>query len=120
MIRRTPTSTRTDTLCPYTTLFRTTASESAGSRRQPLSRTMMIAAWSGHAQSRHLKWSFARSVSAKVKQFATRLRVYTEILQVMERPDEHTSELQSLMRNSYALSCLKETTKTNTKRKHKT
>src|SRR3546814_8676092 len=95
MIRRPPRSTRTDTLFPYTTLFR--------SRRRALSRFLTgkrryiarashpartIAPPSGH--QRHARsWLIG---GAKVGR---------------ARSEEHTSELQSLMRISYAVFCLK-------------
>src|SRR3546814_7501325 len=78
MIRRPPRSTRTDTLFPYTTLFRSRRGCSAIASAP---RTCMSAArWTS-------AWPSARSRSA--------------------RSEEHTSELQSLMRSSYAVSCLK-------------
>src|SRR3546814_5924508 len=72
MIRRPPRSTRTDTLFPYTTLFRSV--EPPASSAVP-------------------SWSPA----------ATRRGVGSQSL----RSEEHTSELQSLMRISYAVFCLK-------------
>src|SRR3546814_1475520 len=86
MIRRPPRSTRTDTLFPYTTLFR---SSSAGSRRPSCS----------------TRW---RRLAARSCAAATRTP--------RRRSEEHTSELQSLMRISYAVFCLK---KKKTKNKHK-
>src|SRR3546814_2811637 len=68
MIRRPPRSTRTDTLFPYTTLFRS---------------------------HRCFGGRFHRAASNNCKVFAT------------PRSEEHTSELQSLMRISYAVFCLK-------------
>src|SRR3546814_18953808 len=76
MIRRPPRSTRTDTLFPYTTLFR--------------SKMIMI--------------------DPKMLE----LSVYDDIphlLAPVVRSEEHTSELQSLMRISYAVFCLKKKTK---------
>src|SRR3546814_2385834 len=77
MIRRPPRSTRTDTLFPYTTLFR-----SGRARRQRLAQCVER----GQAQVR----SLAQLVVALAR-----------------RSEEHTSELQSLMRISYAVFCLK-------------
>src|SRR3546814_9674852 len=74
MIRRPPRSTRTDTLFPYTTLFR------SGPRR---------AARQGSRMGRNLPASAAGQ----------------------PRSEEHTSELQSLMRISYAVFCLKKKNK---------
>src|SRR3546814_4308895 len=78
MIRRPPRSTRTDTLFPYTTLF-----------RSPIA-------------SRRNDQLFPHQAS---------LQLY----QVHARSEEHTSELQSLMRISYAVFCLKKKTQHNTK-----
>src|SRR3546814_2398977 len=74
MIRRPPRSTRTDTLFPYTTLFRSTA-RGRHARRQP------------HGSEARRQ---GRGVRAE-----------------LPRSEEHTSELQSLMRISYAVFCLK-------------
>src|SRR3546814_3646374 len=78
MIRRPPRSTRTDTLFPYTTLFRS----SAGTGR-------------ARRGDRHRK--------APARAPACRRRD----LRAPGRSEEHTSELQSLMRISYAVFCLK-------------
>src|SRR3546814_2939309 len=80
MIRRPPRSTRTDTLFPYTTLFR---SFGGGGPCE---------AW----------WRGTRGVSCPL--CVTRLRPCPP------RSEEHTSELQSLMRISYAVFCLKKKT----------
>src|SRR3546814_2596590 len=86
MIRRPPRSTRTDTLFPYTTLFRSRSGvvplDSVGVRRySPL----------------------------------TILGCYLPMLggHIKQRSEEHTSELQSLMRISYAVFCLKKKNKLN-------
>src|SRR3546814_8411954 len=71
MIRRPPRSTRTDTLFPYTTLFRSIASAPTA---LPLLESDVLRTFVGIAES---------------------------------RSEEHTSELQSLMRISYAVFCLK-------------
>src|SRR3546814_4787295 len=71
MIRRPPRSTRTDTLFPYTTLFRSVRLVSFQALKEPA----------------HL--------------------ALTPFGQIPTRSEEHTSELQSLMRISYAVFCLK-------------
>src|SRR3546814_2050553 len=78
MIRRPPRSTRTDTLFPYTTLFR-----------------------SARAQA-----NTSASIQSRAALF---LRCCTLLLDqgIELRSEEHTSELQSLMRISYAVFCLK-------------
>src|SRR3546814_14917988 len=78
MIRRPPRSTRTDTLFPYTTLFR--------SDPQDLVDPQV---------------SFERQVLPQVSELSRDTNV---------RSEEHTSELQSLMRTSYAVFCLKKKT----------
>src|SRR3546814_7030828 len=93
MLRRPPRSTRTDTLFPYTTLFR--SRQDAGATRQIV---------------------FERSsatISAPRGSTATptgRPRVFPSSPMkpvTKSRSEEHTSELQSLMRISYAVFCLK-------------
>src|SRR3546814_4860064 len=81
MIRRPPRSTRTDTLFPYTTLFRSIRSASG-------SDPAAIAA-------------SARNSAAAITPRPARRP------QCCRRSEEHTSELQSLMRLSYAVFCLK-------------
>src|SRR3546814_8613008 len=85
MIRRPPRSTRTDTLFPYTTLFRSSCGSSPARHSS-----------SGCAATAHCRPRFRRSPP-----------------QWSARSEEHTSELQSLMRISYAVFCLKKKNKTN-------
>src|SRR3546814_5331610 len=105
MIRRPPRSTRTDTLFPYTTLFRSHTEDEIQVALDEL-------------KARHL----VRFVYASHGARTTKHRhVLDEQLGLdAARSEEHTSELQSLMRTSYAVFCLKkkknhkhETTKTN-------
>src|SRR3546814_2585334 len=106
MIRRPPRSTRTDTLFPYTTLFRSlvsvltfTAVESALSP-MPSSFGAKIAAADPAASS--------AAPHGPEKKPANRPAMPA----VPSRSEEHTSELQSLMRISYAVFCLKKKKKT--------
>src|SRR3546814_5561263 len=92
MIRRPPRSTRTDTLFPYTTLFR-----SLGRRRQHDERDVAALADELH-QAVHLRRRDERGRGD--------LAGHQRLLQSF-RSEEHTSELQSLMRISYAVFCLK-------------
>src|SRR3546814_10183226 len=92
MIRRPPRSTRTDTLFPYTTLFR---SEGRG----PLE------AYDG-VSSRFSFSSRDAEPMAGYRQVATTQEGPT-MVENLVRSEEHTSELQSLMRISYAVFCLK-------------
>src|SRR3546814_5342564 len=91
MIRRPPRSTRTDTLFPYTTLFRSAFS----ARRRQLPRGPPTP-WYGYSKQKG--WAFGPSQIPHSGHVAT-----TRI----GRSEEHTSELQSLMRISYAVFCLK-------------
>src|SRR3546814_7727973 len=88
MIQRPPRSTRTDTLFPYTTLFR--------SRYAALSSN--IATETAALQTLTEKLNDAKGAKDRARQ----LQADREA-----RSDEHTSELQSLMRISYAVFCLK-------------
>src|SRR3546814_4150611 len=90
MIRRPPRSTRTDTLFPYTTLFR---SVSVGRRRK---------AAPAHRPLQTLDATRGTQNARRPVRTACRTRTYTG-----RRSEEHTSELQSLMRISYAVFCLK-------------
>src|SRR3546814_2809747 len=89
MIRRPPRSTRTDTLFPYTTLFRSADEIGSGLFDQGQLPAL-----------RH-----GKAAEAFLDEIA-------EILLRRSRPrsEEHTSELQSLMRISYAVFCLKKNT----------
>src|SRR3546814_8967511 len=92
MIRLTPRSTRTDTLFPYTTLFRSTRS----AFWQPPNPISPAKSW----KSRQiLTINLLASSSEQNESIATAL--------TKRRSEEHTSELQSLMRISYAVFCLK-------------
>src|SRR3546814_14229466 len=91
MIRRPPRSTRTDTLFPYTTLFRS---------RRRAARVVHIHG----ADGRGGRLNQGRGVG-----FAQRYHAVggVEFGRGRVRSEEHTSELQSLMRISYAVFCLK-------------
>src|SRR3546814_9160248 len=99
MIRRPPISTRTDTLFPYTTLFRSPARADRG---MPL-RVAGRAAADGVLPARlhGLRHRAADGDAAGGKPAGDR-RARRHV-----RSEEHTSELQSLMRISYAVFCLK-------------
>src|SRR3546814_2436759 len=93
MIRRPPRSTRTDTLFPYTTLFRSMSQRVAITQQQ---RAATIAT--------------ARAEVAAAKEARTAATQRVTQLRSVRRSEEHTSELQSLMRISYAVFCLKKKT----------
>src|SRR3546814_2663624 len=95
MIRRPPGSTRTDTLFPYTTLFRSVEVQATAACRSAVS----IAG--GRAQLAR------RQAGLALGEFLGVIGVEPEGLAPGARSEEHTSELQSLMRISYAVFCLK-------------
>src|SRR3546814_7437642 len=82
MIRRPPRSTRTDTLFPYTTLFRSPCGAAPSGKRNGT-----------HTTRRHCSLFVPKYSRGRAR--------------VNDRSEEHTSELQSLMRISYAVFCLK-------------
>src|SRR3546814_3047145 len=92
MLRRPPRSTRTDTLFPYTTLFRARGSASARHVRRRADRH-------GRRQAGHRSSDRRRDRQRNAAGGHSR--------QGRGRSEEHTSELQSLMRISYAVFCLK-------------
>src|SRR3546814_4692452 len=109
MIRRPPIFTRTDTLFPYTTLFR--SDQNVYERWRPINK----GPWrfgldeTGELEdaSRAIRMLRAHGVGAR------RIQVYVMIGHepFAQRSEEHTSELQSLMRISYAVFCLKKKNK---------
>src|SRR3546814_8166788 len=93
MIRRPPRSTRTGTLFPYTTLFRSPRGEDGiGAYRDLLDEWKSV----GRAGKKLDNALWARFKAAGDALYGARAR-----------SEEHTSELQSLMRISYAVFCLK-------------
>src|SRR3546814_1311374 len=99
MIRRPPRSTRTDTLFPYTTLFRsrrpTQSPLCATHTKRSRTKRFSQMALSGHTlpkMSIYLRGRHSEHLHVRCCPF---------------RSEEHTSELQSLMRISYAVFCLK-------------
>src|SRR3546814_16452709 len=106
MLPRPPRSTRTDARFPYTTLFRSHPAiwadartrDSLSARRPALGRAYRLRARAG-----------AKLASCRVLlPWAYR---YPDRIECLARSEEHTSELQSLMRISYAVFCLKKKTK---------
>src|SRR3546814_1360629 len=100
MIRRPPRSTRTDTLFPYTTLFRsekpcidTCSSTIPSTQRARISDEEIV-----NFRARRLKPCAGRTLAWPLLVLA---------VLIPGRSEGHTSELQSLMRISYAVFCLK-------------
>src|SRR3546814_3073115 len=110
MLRRPPRSTRTATRFPYTTLFRSNHASAIGASAQ-----LSAGPWIGLHQT-------SASTSAVSSRYATR-RCRSSFDRSLRKPasvrsEEHTSELQSLMRNSYAVFCLKKNKQTTAKATH--
>src|SRR3546814_10796884 len=122
MIRRPPRSTRTDTRFPYTTLFRSTVNRSItriAVLDDPHSREPGSPFDAGR-WDRRVYWAFGESCGVGYHQGVNRVDTVLGNLDLTEvsadnllinRSEEHTSELQSLMRTSYAVFCLKKKTK---------
>src|SRR3546814_4811271 len=96
MIRRPPRSTRTDTLFPYTTLFRSLSVVEG----MQFDRGYLSPYFINNAQSQQVELENPLILITDKK-----ISNIRELLPI--RSEEHTSELQSLMRNSYAVFCLK-------------
>src|SRR3546814_1541253 len=103
MIRRPPRSTRTDTLFPYTTLFR----------------ALLSAVLVGPADGRHRQVDVGADVDrleldghggCTIGVPSDPENASKSLISVSSRSEEHTSELQSLMRISYAVFCFKQKT----------
>src|SRR3546814_1654908 len=99
MILRPPRSTRTDTLFPYTTLFRSAEH-----------RFVLV----GQEARFHQRPAGQRPIRIDPRLCPTRPNTLRPLLQ-RQRSEEHTSELQSLMRISYAVFCLKKKKKQTTR-----
>src|SRR3546814_9010020 len=97
MFRRPPISTRTDTLLPYTTLFRSVRGigQALGADRRQ--------GYSGLRGLAELHFHLPAAI--------VRIDPDADAHSSGPRSEEHTSELQSLMRNSYAVFCLKKKNK---------
>src|SRR3546814_9239607 len=100
MIRRPPRSTRTDTLFPYTTLFRSDVVRPPENNGMLTSTPMKLPSMRLSAGKNGLLATLCSADESCLNRPATRSTVG-------KRSEEHTSELQSLMRISYAVFCLK-------------
>src|SRR3546814_4609403 len=105
MIRRPPRSTRTDTLFPYTTLFRSLANFADRFWPMWLAAFQLVAVASHGASAYNpgilpvAYWWIVGKISYPM--------IAILVIGTLRRSEEHTSELQSLMRISYAVFCLK-------------
>src|SRR3546814_9791383 len=102
MLRRPPRSTRTDTLFPYTTLFRSQQGRMYRSQRAGSTRLQDTPLTARPGLSRRRQPALTTSRRASQRAVPANIR-----------SEEHTSELQSLMRISYAVFCLKKKKKAN-------
>src|SRR3546814_4540532 len=105
MIRRPPRSTRTDTLFPYTTLFRSLSRDRIAPLQSGTSDTTAVISRlpgvSSYSAGGFSGLPVIRGLEIR------RLTVLVDGVLIDIRSEEHTSELQSLMRISYAVFCLK-------------
>src|SRR3546814_1418262 len=124
MIRRPPRSTRTDTLCPYTTLFRSDLAHRhrvvdhhhqrhavglGGLHRLDFARQGCAAAHPRCDVENHHDGAVAHDRGAEDARDRGHLRAH-RLDHDFASSDEHTPELQSLMRSSYAVFCLQHKT----------
>src|SRR3546814_3947478 len=115
MIRRPPRSTRTDTLFPYTTLFRSILRNRVA-HYEPI---IALPLAQRYASITTLTGWLSPSAATWIAKYSTWPTLYPavpilvpdpasgDLLVAPARSEEHTSELQSLMRTSYAVFCLK-------------
>src|SRR3546814_2402327 len=114
MIRRPPRSTRTDTLFPYTTLFRSLLElhQRVGEIIEAVGRALavghllviIVESDRGEAGLAFVEIGAAEQVLREAG--AAMLRIFLDDRLQLRRSEEHTSELQSLMRISYDVFCL--------------
>src|SRR3546814_9135510 len=112
MIRLPPRSTRTDTLFPYTTLFRSSNAILLRNRFEFVDYSFYNLTENGFLTYQDLNISITSKfdIWARFSLFKTdgyNSRIYTYENDLLYRSEEHTSELQSLIRISYAVFCLK-------------
>src|SRR3546814_2502906 len=116
MIRRPPRSTRTDTLFPYTTLFRSVSRSASIVPRNSAASTVAFSASHRATISKMLEPKASNMQDgwrtgdiAALELIASEGGALCTLMHIegSYRSEEHTSELQSLMRISYAVFCLK-------------
>src|SRR3546814_8195667 len=120
MIRRPPRSTRTDTLFPYTTLFRSEATRRVGVDlvegfvgAEYFARNLSVLKTGGRLVIVALMGGRRTEIPLDLV-LSRRLQIIGSVMKSRTRSEEHTSELQSLMRISYAVFCLKKKKNNNT------
>src|SRR3546814_4512780 len=131
MIRPPPGSTRTDTLFPYTTLFRSLGDGDVAALAYEHAAEQKKSTFALEYAIEHTDWNVPRYIAeglrwlaqgnpapvipppaVAVEIVAGLAGVAVNVAEVGDRSEEHTSELQSLMRISYAVFCLKTTNNT--------
>src|SRR3546814_14390628 len=124
MIRRPPRSTRTDTLFPYTTLFRSRVRLDGVNLLPPLTTSPHLRGLSTVTVFGSLNFVAARAgtgTTPPILKCPWQMGMDTaQLKRFTRRSEEHTSELQSLMRISYAVFCLKKKKKTKMKKHEQT
>src|SRR3546814_3289121 len=120
MIRRPPRSTRTDTLFPYTTLFRSDVRDPVLHGPDRIAAVALRGgdhrfAVRGRQHAPDDAHGRRRAGADRARRAASGRRVCTRPALDRRRSEEHTSELQSLMRISYAVFCLKKKKKAQVK-----
>src|SRR3546814_3325291 len=116
MIRRPPRSTRTDTLLPYTTLVRSIAARAIAAAAAPTGHAGLRGAVAAETARRTREHHRALRAVLGDRRHAEEIVVDHHVLESVlrhiaaVRSEKHTSELQSLMRISYSVFCLKKTT----------
>src|SRR3546814_5056680 len=115
MIRRPPKSNRTDTLFPYTTRFRSAGDkgrvENASHHLSAVDKSLLYSR--PQPRKSFIRWAVEQGLTV----FVVSWKSADESMKDVVRSEEHTSELQSLMRISYAVFCLH---KKNTHQPHTT
>src|SRR3546814_5472435 len=104
MIRRPPRSTRTDTLFPYTTLFRSALREHRNKAYEDFAAVAQDLIAQKITTTARLGIQGGSNGGLLMGNMTV---MYPELFGAVVRSEEHTSELQSLMRISYAVFCLK-------------
>src|SRR3546814_3983468 len=111
MRRRPPRSTRTDTRFPYTTLFRSEREQLSQLERVIISAVSILCelCYMEHSHGRHAVPAVHLRLVKSWRNIGGDVNG-----ELIRRSEEHTSELQSLMRISYAVFCLKKKNKNTT------
>src|SRR3546814_4717407 len=111
MLRRPPRSTRTDTLFPYTTLFRSIVTIDGQHHTNQIFFDDVRVPVANLVGAEGQGWTVAKFLLSNervaIADTGPKLRLLGQIKAMLSRSEEHTSELQSLMRISYAVFCLK-------------